>query len=102
MTRWVAWAGVVRCPCVGDQIMRTDELDFELPPELIAQTPTENRGESRLLHYQRATGAIAHRMFTELPGLLRGGDLLVFNDARVIPARFVLRKETGGWVEGLF
>ena len=72
--------------------MRTDELDFELPPELIAQLPTEKRGESRLLHYQRATGAIAHRMFTELPGLLRGGDLLVFNDARVIPARFVLRK----------
>src|SRR5256714_10654869 len=82
--------------------MRTDELDFELPPELIAQTPTEKRGESRLLHYQRQSGAIAHRSFGELPRLLRQGDLLVFNDARVIPARFVLRKETGGLVDGLF
>ena len=82
--------------------MKTDELDFELPPELIAQTPSEKRGQSRLLHYQRGSGAIAHRMFSELPGLLRRGDLLVFNDARVIPARFVLRKETGGLVDGLF
>ncbi|HEV8292968.1 MAG TPA: S-adenosylmethionine:tRNA ribosyltransferase-isomerase, partial [Tepidisphaeraceae bacterium] len=82
--------------------MRTDELDFELPPQLIAQTPTEKRGESRLLHYQRQSRAIAHRRFAELPGLLRPGDLLVFNDARVIPARFVLRKETGGLVDGLF
>ncbi|HEV8379153.1 MAG TPA: tRNA preQ1(34) S-adenosylmethionine ribosyltransferase-isomerase QueA [Tepidisphaeraceae bacterium] len=82
--------------------MRTDELDFHLPLELIAQTPTEKRGDSRLLHYQRETGAIAHRMFAESPGLLRRGDLLVFNDARVIPARFVLRKETGGLVDGLF
>src|ERR1051325_7393092 len=82
--------------------MKTDELDFELPAELIAQTPTEKRGESRLLHYQRDSRAIGHRMFKELPGLLRAGDLLVFNDARVIPARFVLLKETGGLVDGLF
>ncbi|HEV8607480.1 MAG TPA: tRNA preQ1(34) S-adenosylmethionine ribosyltransferase-isomerase QueA [Tepidisphaeraceae bacterium] len=82
--------------------MRTDELDFELPAELIAQTPTEKRGESRLLHYQRGDRSIAHRRFGELPGLLRRGDLLVFNDARVIPARFTLRKETGGLVDGLF
>jgi len=82
--------------------MRTNELDFHLPAELIAQTPTDMRGESRLLHYQRERRAIAHRSFAELPGLLRRGDLLVFNDARVIPARFVLRKETGGLVDGLF
>src|SRR5438477_6427827 len=82
--------------------MRTDELDFELPPELIAQLPTEKRGESRLLHYQRQSGAIAHHAFADLPRLLRQGDLLVFNDAGVIPARFVLRKETGGLVDGLF
>src|SRR5437660_1931199 len=82
--------------------MRTDELDFHLPPDLIAQTPTEKRGESRLLHYQRQDRAIAHGAFAELPGLLRRGDLLVFNDSRVIPARFVLRKETGGLVDGLF
>jgi S-adenosylmethionine:tRNA ribosyltransferase-isomerase len=82
--------------------MQTNELDFELPTELIAQTPTDKRGESRLLHYQRQGGAIAHHTFTDLPTLLRKGDLLVFNDARVIPARFVLRKETGGLVDGLF
>src|SRR5205814_6385989 len=66
------------------------------------QMPTEKRGESRLLHYQRQSGAIAHHAFADLPRLLRKGDLLVFNDARVIPARFVLRKETGGLVDGLF
>src|SRR5689334_13956385 len=82
--------------------MKTDELDFELPAELIAQTPSEKRGDSRLLHYQRGTRAISHRMFANLPGMLRPGDLLVFNDARVIPARFVLRKDTGGLVDGLF
>jgi S-adenosylmethionine:tRNA ribosyltransferase-isomerase len=82
--------------------MKTDELNFELPAELIAQTPNGERGESRLLHYHRSTRAIAHRTFAVLPSLLRPGDLLVFNDARVIPARFVLRKETGGLVDGLF
>jgi S-adenosylmethionine:tRNA ribosyltransferase-isomerase len=82
--------------------MRTDELNFELPAELIAQTPTERRGDSRLLHYRRKDRSIFHRQFAELPGLLKRGDLLVFNDARVLPARFILKKETGGLVEGLF
>jgi S-adenosylmethionine:tRNA ribosyltransferase-isomerase len=82
--------------------MRTDELDFDLPPELIAQHPVVDRAASRLLHYRSADRSIAHRRFSDLPSLLRPGDLLVFNDARVIPARFVLRKETGGRVEGLF
>ena len=82
--------------------MRTDDLDFELPPELIAQAPPAERAGSRLLHYRRADGLLAHRTFSDLPGLLRPGDLLVFNDARVVPARFTLRKPTGGLVEGLF
>ena len=82
--------------------MRTVELDFHLPPELIAQTPPEQRTASRLLHYCRATKATEHTTFSDLPSLLRPGDLLVFNDARVIPARFMLRKSTGGRVEGLF
>src|SRR4051812_17717869 len=82
--------------------MRTDELDFNLPPELIAQFPTADRAASRLLHYVRADRSIAHRTFSDLPGLLRPGDLLVFNDAQVVPARFMLRKTTGGRVEGLF
>ena len=82
--------------------MRTDELDFHLPPQLIAQVPPPRRTDSRLLHYCRTDRGVAHRMFSDLPGLLRKGDLLVFNDARVVPARFMLRKSTGGRVEGLF
>lgn len=82
--------------------MRSDELDFQLPPELIAQEPPEERSACRLLHYRRADRTVAHRSFVDLPDLLRPGDLLVFNDARVLPARFSLRKSTGGRVEGLF
>jgi S-adenosylmethionine:tRNA ribosyltransferase-isomerase len=82
--------------------MRADDLDFFLPPELIAQSPPEQRGLSRLLHYQKSDRSISHRMFPDLPCLLRPDDLLVFNDAKVIPARFTLRKITGGRVEGLF
>lgn len=82
--------------------MRTDEIDFQLPPELIAQSPTPDRAASRLMHYQTADRSVHHRQFSDLPSLLRPGDLLVFNDARVIPARFMLQKSTGGRVEGLF
>jgi len=82
--------------------MRTDDLDFHLPPELIAQEPSPDRSAARLLHYGRRDGAITHRHFVDLPKLLRPGDLLVFNDARVIPARFMLQKETGGRIEGLY
>lgn len=83
-------------------MVRTDELDFELPPELIAQHPPAVRGESRLMHYCRETQAIAHKRFVELPSLLKRGDLLVFNDARVTPAKFTLLKPTGGRIGGLF
>ena len=82
--------------------MRTDDLDFELPAELIAQTPSPTREASRLLHYRRADRSIVHRTFSDLPDLLRPGDLLVFNDTRVLPARFTLHKQTKGRVEGLF
>ena len=82
--------------------MRTDELDFFLPPELIAQHPPAERSASRLLHYRRSDKRVAHRPFADLPQLLNRGDLMVFNDARVLPARFTLRKETGGLIEGLF
>ena len=82
--------------------MRTDDLDFHLPPELIAQEPPVRRTDSRLLHYRRSDRSVEHRRFADLPSLLRPGDLLVFNDARVLPARFLLRKRTGGRVEGLF
>ena len=82
--------------------MRTDDLDFALPPELIAQTPPPQRTASRLMHYRRSDRSVSHLTFADLPRLLRRGDLLVFNNTRVIPARFVLRKPTGGRVEGLF
>ncbi|MCC6421929.1 MAG: tRNA preQ1(34) S-adenosylmethionine ribosyltransferase-isomerase QueA [Phycisphaerales bacterium] len=82
--------------------MRSDELDFELPADLIAQTPSANRAESRLLHYARHDRSVRHRTFSDLAGLLRKGDLLVFNDAKVMAARLALRKITGGRVEGLF
>ncbi|HEX8914335.1 MAG TPA: tRNA preQ1(34) S-adenosylmethionine ribosyltransferase-isomerase QueA [Humisphaera sp.] len=82
--------------------MRTDDLDFHLPPELIAQEPPAVRHASRLLHYNRSDRSIAHRTYADLPSILRPGDLLVFNDTRVLPARFMLRKQTGGQVEALF
>jgi S-adenosylmethionine:tRNA ribosyltransferase-isomerase len=82
--------------------MRTDDLDFHLPPELIAQSPPAERTASRLLHYRRADRAIHHRTFADLPQILRPGDLLVLNDTRVVPARFTLRKPGGGYVEALF
>ncbi len=85
-----------------EEAMRTDELDFHLPPELIAQAPPADRASSRLMHYRMADQSVAHRRFSDLPLLLRAGDLLVFNDARVIPARFMLQKNTLGKVEGLF
>lgn len=82
--------------------MTTNDLDFHLPEDLIAQTPAERREQSRLLHYRRENREIAHRHFKDLPSLLKRGDLLVFNDARVMPARFTLTKPTGGRVEALF
>jgi S-adenosylmethionine:tRNA ribosyltransferase-isomerase len=82
--------------------MRTDDLDFSLPPDLIAQTPSADRAAARLLHYRRSDRSVAHLTFSDLPALLRPDDVVVFNDARVLPARFLLRKGTGGAVEGLF
>lgn len=67
--------------------MRTDRFDYSLPEELIAQTPTERRDESRLLVFDRGSGQIAHSRFSKLPDFLRVGDVLVFNDTKVIAAR---------------
>ncbi len=79
--------------------MLTSELDFNLPERLIAQRPLTPRDSSRLLAYDRLSGRITHRRLTELPGLLGPGDLLVFNDSRVIKARVLAVKPTGGRVE---
>jgi len=79
--------------------MKTAEFDYELPPEMIAQTPIEPRDGSRLLVLDRRGGEITHRHFRDISEYLRPGDLLVANDSRVIPARLLGRKETGGRVE---
>ncbi len=80
--------------------MDSTELEYELPQDLIAQQPPERRDDSRLLVYDRATGAIRHRIFAELWEELHG-ELVVVNDTRVIPARLELRRSTGGAAEVL-
>ncbi len=80
--------------------LELSQFDYELPPELIAQTPAAHRVESRLLHLD-AQGALHDRQFIDLPALLRPNDLLVFNDTRVIKARLSGQKESGGKVEVL-
>ena len=74
--------------------MDVDELDYELPPGLIAQHPAEPRDASRLLVYERATRAVRHRSFAELPEELQG-ELVVVNDTRVVPARIPIAAPTG-------
>ncbi|MGI9111746.1 MAG: tRNA preQ1(34) S-adenosylmethionine ribosyltransferase-isomerase QueA [Gaiellaceae bacterium] len=80
--------------------MDTTELEYELPPALIAQRPAEDRDGSRLLVYDRESGAIRHRVFAELPEELHG-ELVVVNDTRVVPARLDLRRASGGAAEVL-
>ena len=80
--------------------MKRSELEYTLPRELVAQRPAERRDESRLLVYDRASGETRHRRFHELPEEL-GGELVVVNDTRVVPARLRLRRETGGEAEVL-
>ena len=79
--------------------MNKSDFSFELPEELIAQTPIERRDRSRLLCLDRFAGSIRHRRFFELPELLRRGDCLVLNDSRVMPARLAGSRISGGAVE---
>ncbi len=79
--------------------MKTSDFYFELPPELIAQTPIERRDDSRLMCLSKTTGSIEHHRFYELPELLFEGDCLVLNDSRVLPARLFGSRITGGAVE---
>ena len=82
--------------------LRTSDFNYYLPPELIAQTPVEPRDSARLMVMHRDTGKLEHKQFTDLPSYLRSGDVLVFNDSRVIPARLSGKKlGTGGNVEVL-
>ena len=81
--------------------MRLSDFDFELPDDLIARHPLAERRGSRLLCLDGPSGSIAHRQFVDLLGYLRPGDLMVFNNTRVIPARLFGRKATGGALEVL-
>lgn len=81
--------------------MKTKDFWYDLPEELIAQTPLERRDSSRLMLLNKLTGEIDHRIFSQLPELLRAGDCLVMNDSRVIPARLFGKRDTGGAVEVL-
>lgn len=79
--------------------MELSDFHYDLPPELIAQHPLPERGASRLLCLDGASGVLRDRTFSDLPDLLRPGDLLVFNDTQVVRARLFGRKATGGQVE---
>ena len=79
--------------------MRKSDFYFDLPEELIAQTPLERRDSSRLLHLDKTTGELEHRHFYDLLDYLREGDCMVFNDSRVLPARLIGARPTGGSVE---
>lgn len=81
--------------------MNVSDFHFDLPDELIARYPLEQRSASRLFKLDGPSGQTSHLNFTDLPGLLQPGDLLVFNNTRVIPARLFALKETGGKVEVL-
>ena len=76
--------------------MKTNDFYYDLPPELIAQTPLEKRDESRLLCLDKATGEWSHHHFYELPDFLRAGDCLILNNSRVLPARLLGRRLPGG------
>ena len=82
--------------------MKTSDFYYDLPKELIAQTPIEKRDASRLMTLERSTGAVEHHHFYELPDFLNPGDCLILNDSRVLPARLLGHREpTGGAVEVL-
>src|SRR6059058_3209365 len=75
--------------------MKASELEYELPPELIAQHPAERRDGSRLLVCSRATGEVRHRRFRDLPAELPARTLVVVNDTRVVPARIPIERPRG-------
>ena len=77
-------------------MIKTSDFNFELPPELIAQTPLERRDTSRMLALDKQTGEWRHMHFYDLPSLLRPGDCLVMNDSRVLPARLIGHRLPGG------
>ncbi len=87
---------------MDDAGVRTTDLDYRLPDELIGQQPLAQRDQSRLLIVDRQTGTLRDATFCELPEWLSPDDLLVLNDTKVVPAKFVARRATGGRIGGLF
>ena len=81
--------------------MKTHDFGYDLPQELIAQTPLQQRDSSRLLVLGRESGEITHRHFYDILEYLKPGDCLVMNDSRVLPARLLGHRPTGGAVEVL-
>lgn len=79
--------------------MRVDEFDYDLPRDMIAQHPSGERSQSRLLVYDRTTDKIEHRHFSDVINYLNKGDVLVINDSKVFPARLKVRKTTGGQLD---
>jgi S-adenosylmethionine:tRNA ribosyltransferase-isomerase len=82
--------------------MKTEELNYELPSELIAQKPVKHRSQSRLLVLMRAEGKLIDSHFSEIGRFLKEGDCLVLNDTKVLQGRFFAQRKTGGRLEGLF
>ena len=82
--------------------MKTEKLNYHLPSELIAQHPADIRGDSRLLVFNRTGGELIDSRFVEIGDFLQPGDCLVLNDTKVLPARFFVRRSSGGKLEGLF
>ena len=81
--------------------MKTSDFSYYLPPEQIAQTPLEQRDSSRLMTLDKQTGRVGHYHFSDLKDFLRPGDCLVMNNSRVLPARLIGKRETGGACEVL-
>ena len=79
--------------------MKVSDFDYELPPELIARYPTEKRSGARLMHLDASSGVINHLRFLDIVDLIDAEDLMIFNNTRVIPARFFGFRETGGKIE---
>ena len=80
--------------------MKTDDFDYDLPEELIAQTPLKDRSSSRLMVMDKKTGEIEHKHFYNIIDYLNPGDALVINDSKVIPARIIgIKEETGAVIE---
>ena len=91
--------GIILPHDVDEPLMQRSDFHYSLPPELIAAYPLSERTASRLLCLDGRDGGVVHRQFTDLQSILQAGDLLVFNNTRVIPARIWGQKQSGGQLE---